>query len=79
MPHLFIKPMPVVDLKIVSGGQTTPVVWRQLPRSGWWRDLCEVDLEPGATLEMTRNPSSKSEIVADGFAVVPGGYGCFEV
>lgn len=71
VPHLFIKPMPVVDLKIVSGGQTTPVVWRQLPRSGWWRDLCEVDLEPGATLEMTRNPSSKSEIVADSFAVVP--------
>ena len=82
VPHLFNYTFsPVANIAVRSGGKTTNLVWRQLRDSGFWVDLGELDLEPGATLELSVgdvNPAdhksrwfSGSAAVADGFALAP--------
>ena len=79
VPHLFNQSIsPIMDITITSAGVTKTFEWHEFPESGFWRDLGEFELEPGATLTIA--PSPKTQIVenkwtppfyTDGFAVVP--------
>ena len=78
VPHLFNQPtVPIVKLTVRSGAAVKELEWNQLPNSGFWQDLADLDLEPGATLEVSAGkvePSAygnrwHSAFVADGFAI----------
>ena len=47
-----------------------PLVWDQTVRMGEWHRLGEVDLQPGASLEIDP-AASQGTVIADGFAIVP--------
>ena len=79
VPHLFNQPtVPIAKLTVRSGTAVKEIEWNQLPNSGFWQDLAELDLEPGATLEVSAgkvDPSAygnrwHSAFFADGFAIV---------
>ena len=72
VPHLFNEVhAPVAALTVASGGKTTTLDWDQYTQSGWWGEIGEFDLAPGATLTIDAAKSSGKYLYADGFAVVP--------
>lgn len=82
VPHLFNSAhAPIARLTVRQGGETVlERDWCQLPGSGFWQELADVELKPGATLTVA--PSAKlgaivfangwhNAAVADAFALEP--------
>ena len=69
--HLFNDPEDrPVKVRVVSDGAEKTFVWHQQEHSGWWHELGELDLAPGAVLTVSAAKEG-GWFFADGFALVP--------
>ena len=56
---------------MTSNGQAKTLSWNQSLQTGRWLAIAELELAPGATLELAPSKKKDVTITADGYALEP--------
>lgn len=61
----------IAEIKVTSNGQAKTLSWNQSLQTGRWLAIAELELAPGATLELAPSKKKDVTITADGYALEP--------